>query len=435
LQDNNGLYEAISNGKTIPVFIFTPEQIGQINKYRSQNSINFMCESLKELDSDLKKYGSKLHTYFGNTTKVIAKLIGQIKPTGIYCNANYTPYAKKRDNEIAKLCDAKNIEFCQFEDYGLLPIGSVKSANGTYKKFTPYYNAAKNKKVAKPKKYNIHNLAKISGGNYPITKFYKKHNLPMFGGRKNSLKIISNMSKFGKYGTTRNILAINTTELSAFLKFGCISAREVYHSISNKSGDLVKQLFWRDFFMNLVDGYPHILNGPRFKRNFKQKYNTVKWQTNQSLQFKKWCQGQTGYPIVDAAMTQLNTIGWMHNRGRLIVAWFLTKILGIHWELGEQYFATKLRDYDPAQNNGGWQFCAGSGVDTDQYFRQFNPWAHSEKYDPNGEYIKKWLPILKDVKPKDLHKWDQSWQNYNIKYPKPIVNYEDAKNKVRKIYK
>lgn len=434
LHDNIGLAECLSE-KTVPVFIFTPEQLGDTNKYKSQNAINFMCESLKDLDDELRKHHSKLHTYYGNTAEVVAKILRKHDILGVYSNFGYTPFAKKRDADVEKVCKQFDVEFHQFHDYGLLPIGEVKTSGGVYKKYTPYYLAAKHKKIPKPAKYSLSNLAKIQNNDVPITRFYKKPSKIVekelkAGGRKNGLAVLGR--DFSKYGKTRNMLEINTTQLSAYIKFGCLSIREVYHEVSGE--ELIKQLFWREFFMNIVDEYPKVLNGTHGHRNFNPKYDKILWNTRSDTYFKRWCEGRTGYPVVDAAMKQLNQIGWMHNRGRLITAAFLVKLLGYHWELGERYFATKLRDYDPAQNNGGWQFVAGSGVDAQPYFRMFNPWLQSAKYDPDAVYIKKWCPELKNVEPGDIHKWYQTWEDYDIDYPRPMVEYEDSRDDIKKIY-
>lgn len=435
LHDNNGLAEALSEAKTVPIFIFTPDQIGNQNRYRSQNCINFMCESLKDLDSELRKHGSRLHTYYGHSHAIVARLLRTGRFSAVYSNFGYTPFAILRDKKIAKVCKSADVEFRQFHDFGLLPIGEVTTSGGVYKKFTPYYEAARHRKIPKPARYSLANLAKISGTITPISKYYKYPNRAVekylkAGGRKNGLAIISGLGRLRNYDKTRNILSIDTSQLSAYLKFGCVSAREVYHASPNS--DFTKQLFWREFFMNLSYEFPHTIAGSHGHRNFNPKYDSVKWARTADAKFKKWCEGQTGYPIVDAAMRQLNQIGWMHNRGRLIVSAFLVKLLGYHWELGERYFATQLRDYDPVQNNGGWQFVAGSGVDSQPYFRMFNPWLQSEKYDPDAKYIKKWCPELENIPAADIHKWYDRHQNCG--YPKPMVDYEEYRDRTRKLY-
>jgi deoxyribodipyrimidine photo-lyase len=425
LEDNTGLKEAMEAGKTIPVFIFTPQQIGNGNKFKSEKAIEFMKKSLDELSHELKKHGSKLHIFYGDTATIVRKLIKQYKITGVYSNHNYTPFAINRDKAVQKVCDSLKVEFHEYEDYILYPIDSVSTSSGAYRKYTPFLNTVSGRKVEKPRVYRIKNLisVKSSGG-------VKGGEI---GGRKQGLSLLKKVHS--NYGKTRNLPHIDTTHLSAYIKFGCISPREAYHEFKKHGHDLVKQLIWRDFYIHLVYGYPHVLVGKN--RNFKEKYSEVKWvrlNNGNKNTFMKWCKGETGFPIVDAAMRQLNETGWMHNRGRLITAWFLTKVMGWHWMYGEIYFAKHLIDYDPAVNNGNWQFCAGSGVDTDQYFRLFNPWAQSEKYDTDALYIKKWIPQLKMVPAKHLHNWYKFHTEYKVKYPKPILDYEKSKDHIKTIY-
>lgn len=425
LHDNTGLHAAIKAGKTIPIFVFTPEQIGQQNKYRSQVAIDFMCGALKHLDTELRKHGSRLHVFYGQTHSIVRQIIRQYKIAGVYCNQNYTPFSIERDKAVEKVCKSSKVSFNHSEDYLLFPIGSITTAGGVYKKFTPYFEASKKHKVAPIANYRLTNLTKVTIGNVSIKKFLK--NPPLMKENLGGFKSVPS------YAKTRNTPSIDTTHLSVYIKFGCVSIREVYHWAKLQPRDLAKQLVWRDFYANIVWEYPKVLS----QRNFKEKANKIHWiqltPTNKKY-FISWCEGKTGFPIVDAAMRQLNSSGWMHNRGRLISAWFLTKVMGWHWKYGERYFAIKLIDYDPAQNNGNWQFCAGSGVDTDQYFRQFNPWLQSEKYDADAKYIKKWVPELARIPAKDLHQWYVKHQNYKVKYPAPMIDYEKQKDKIRHIY-
>lgn len=425
LVDNTGLKAAMDAGKTMPVFIFTPQQIGSTNIYRSKNAIEFMTRSLVELDGELRKHKSRLHVFYGDTNTMVKRLIKKHKITAVYSNRNYTPFAIERDKQLKKLCDQLKVTFHEFEDYVLYPIDSVSTSSGAYKKYTPFLNAVSGRKVNKPQKYTIKNL--IATHSDEMSKGGQ------LGGRSQALELLKKVNS--NYGKTRNLPHLDTTHLSAYIKFGCVSPREVYYEFKKHSHDLVKQLIWRDFYIHLVYGYPHVLVGKN--RNFKQKYSDVKWTrltpANKRI-FLKWCNGQTGFPIVDASMKQLNKTGWMHNRGRLIVAWFLTKVMGWHWMYGERYFATRLIDYDPAVNNGNWQFCAGSGVDTDQYFRLFNPWAQSEKYDKEALYIKKWLPQLKAIPAKHLHNWDKHWNEHKVRYPKPMLDYEKSKERIKDVY-
>ena len=265
-----------------------------------------------------------------------------------------------------------------------------------------------------------------------IEKYYninKKNNVN--GGRKEALKILKNINSFSNYEKTRDVLSKNTTHLSAYLKFGCISIREVYHVVKNKFGindDIIKQLLWRDFYYHVGNEYTI------WGKSMKEKYNKIKWLYNKK-HFNKWKNAMTGFPIVDAAMRQLNETGFMHNRGRLIVASFLIKNLQIDWLWGEKYFATQLIDYDPLVNNGNWQWVAGTGTDSQPYFRIFNPWSQSEKHDKDCIYIKKWIPELKNVDNKDIHKWYKTYKNYpNIKYPTPIIDYKKSREKTIDMY-
>ena len=227
----------------------------------------------------------------------------------------------------------------------------------------------------------------------------------------------------------RNILKCNTSILSAYIKFGCISIREVYHFFKDTFGlssELIRQLIWRDFYAHVLFAYPNVLD---------KSSNKIKWMKNKGY-FDKWCSGNTGFPIIDACMRQLNNTGWMHNRGRLVTSCFLVKTLLLDWREGEKYFANKLIDYDVASNNGNWQWISGTGVDSMPYFRTFNPWTQSENYDNDAEYIKQWVPELNDVEPKDIHNWDEMYKKYkDINYPKPIVEFRKQRIKSLELYK
>jgi deoxyribodipyrimidine photo-lyase len=261
----------------------------------------------------------------------------------------------------------------------------------------------------------------------------------VFGGRKNALsKLKTSLVTQSNYDNTRDFLTNNTTGLSAAIKFGCISIREIYHAFFSKYGrnfGLIRELIWREFFAHVLYNFPEVL-----KDSYQPKFKHISWRTgvNAMADFESWKKGQTGFPVVDACMRQLNKTGYMHNRGRMIVANFLVKTLLIDWHLGEQYFAQKLTDYDPASNNGNWQGISGTGVDMKPYFRDMNPWIQSEKFDKLTEYIKKWVPELNDVSPQDIHKWDEMCENpkyKNINYPQPIVNYHQQKIKMLEFYK
>ena len=436
LHDNIGLINALKNSKkVIPIFIFTPEQIKK-NQYKSNNAIQFMIESLKELDKELKKKKSKLYFFYGKQHKIISKINKEIEIDSVYLNKDYTPYAIKRDKKIKKICLKNNINYFEFEDILLRPVGSIKSNDNVYLKFTPYFRASSKIKVNKPTKnlYSNYFKKKIKCEyKKDIDNFYKfNEHILIRGGRKEALLKLNKINNFKKYNDKRNILSISTTHLSAYIKFGCISIREVYHKFKKKlqnNNQLISQLHWRDFYYNICFFHPHVIG-----KSLKSKYDDIEWDNNSNL-FNKWKEGKTGYPVVDACMRELNTTGYMHNRGRLIVASFLVKILLVDWRKGEKYFATQLTDYDVSVNNGNWQWVSGSGADSQPYFRIFNPWLQSKKFDENCEYIKKWVPELSEVKNNDIHKWDLKYTSYKKVYIKPIVNYKEKRLNTLKIYK
>ena len=442
LDDNTTLLKALHEcDKVIPIFIFNPKQITNKNEYKSNNCIQFMCECIDDLNIQLNKKNSKLFLFYGNPIKVLQSLISNnININAIYFNKDYTPFATKREYDINELCKKKQIQLCMEEDYLLTGIDKVHNVSGnSYLKFTPFMRTAKKLKVREPIKNNKSNYIPH---NYKLNNkyeyiddyhnFYKynEHN-SVIGGRNNAIKILNSLDDFKKYSTERNFPSTETTHLSAYLKFNVVSIREVYYAVKNKlniNTKLIDQLYWRDFYMIIAYNHPHI-----FGHNMKQNYK-MKWKNNKSL-FEKWKNGITGIPIIDASMRQMNTIGWMHNRPRMIVANFLIKVMQIDWRYGEKYFAQKLVDYDPCNNNGGWQWSAGTGTDSQPYFRYFNPWSQSEKYDYDCKYIKKWIPELQNVDNKDIHKWYLKYNDSkysHIKYIKPIYNNDQISEQVKK---
>jgi deoxyribodipyrimidine photo-lyase len=438
--DNNGLNYLSEHCKNIyAIFIFTPEQVGKENKYKSDNSVQFMIESLENLSDEIKNKGGRLYTFYGDNEKIIHNCIKSFDINLVVFNLDITPYAIKRDNEIIKLCKKNNIHSHYGNDYYLHTPGTITTGNGNpYQKFTPYYITASKIKVDPPSRAK-HIPFKTSNINIPnkisldeaMNKFTNiNEDILVHGGRNEALKQLIKASKTqSNYTKTHNDLDKQTTQLSAYIKFGCISIREVYKTLKSKK-DIIRQLYWRDFYANILHEFPHVLG-----HSMKPNYDKIKWNHNYNF-FDKWCKGNTGFPIVDAGMRQLNTTGYMHNRARLVVASFLIKILLIDWRKGEKYFATKLTDYDPASNNLNWQWCASSAVDSQPYFRIFNPWLQTESYDHDCKYIKIWIPELKDVPNKDILKWDTMYSEYkNIHYPKPIVDYQEQKEKALKIYK
>ncbi len=437
IKDNTALNECIKNSDTIyPIFIFTPEQITN-NSYKSDNAVMFMVESLMELKKELPQ----LTFCYGEIKKVLKNIIKNNKITAIYTNTDYTKYSVKREKIISKLCMKNEIEFKYYHDILLFEPKSITTGSGSiYQKFTPFYKVCIKTKVREPHSISLKNCKHVKT-KYEIDKnkidnFYEYNDkIHIHGGRDSALKILNNINNFKTYEKTRNTLSIPTTNLSAYLKFGCVSIREAYYKIKDKLGSkdpLLRQLIWREFYYHLGDGFIE-----RFGNSLKENYDNIKWENDMS-KFNKWKNGMTGFPIVDACMNQLNITGYMHNRGRLIVSSFLVKLLMIDWRLGEKYFAQKLVDYDVLVNNGNWQWTAGSGADSMPYFRIFNPILQSKSYDADADYIKKWLPQLKDIEPKHLHDWEKYHNLYNMKdisYYEPIISYKENRVKVLKMYK
>lgn len=438
--DNKGLNLLNEKCKNIyTIFIFTPEQVGSSNKFKSDNSVQFMIESLEDLSKEISKNGGHLFTFYGKNDKVVADCIKAFDINIVCFNLDYSPYAKERDADIIKLCEKMETYVMYDYDYYLHEPDSIKTGSGTpYLKFTPYYENALKKKVDQPSKARKLHL-RNSNANIPnkislsqaLNKFTKINpDILVHGGRNEAIKQLKIATKNIKhYSQTRDELYKPTSQLSAFIKFGCVSIREVYyHFKSNKS--FIRQLYWRDFYGQILYNFPQVLGYA-----LQTKYNKIKWHHNEKL-FNAWKNGETGIPIVDASQRQLLETGWTHNRGRMISSSILTKILLIDWREGEKFYAQHLVDYDVANNNGGWTWSAGVGVDAQPWFRYFNPYTQSKDHDPKCEYIKKWIPELKDVLSEDIHNWDTAWEKYkDIKYPKPIVNFSEQREKSLKMYK
>jgi len=438
--DNNGLNLLNEYCKNIyTIFIFTPEQVGSGNKYKSDNAVQFMIESLKDLASQISKSGGRLYTFYGHNDKVVADCINAFDAEIVCFNEDITPYAIERDAKISQICEKLDVFVLKTPDYYLHQPGTIVNGSGKiYQKFTPYYETAMKKKVEAPaakkhlslksKDSSIPNKISLEDAMQKFTEV--NPNILVHGGRPEAIQVLKSAVKSqAHYSKTHNELAKQTTLLSAYIKFGCISIREVYKTLHGKP-DIIRQLFWRDFYAGILHSFPRVLG-----HALKPKYDKLKWHHNERW-FKAWCNGETGFPIVDAGMRQLNQCGYMHNRARLIVASFLTKTLLIHWLKGEEYFASKLTDYDVASNNGNWQWVASSGADSQPFFRIFNPWEQTKNYDPECSYIKTWVPELKDVPVKDIFNWETKYTEYkDTKYPKPICNYKEQKEMTIKMYK
>lgn len=438
IQDNNGLNQFMDETESVtPIFCFTPEQINENNnKYFSHNSVQFLCESLRDLRKNISQKGGELYIFHSELLTLLRKIHKESKIVSIGFNTDYTPYAKEREQAIKFMCKSLEITCKVYHDYLLAPIGSFLKGDGNpYTVYTPFKNFVYKNKNLIPnitikrtftfKKFN--HLKSMKESTYDLDIFYKKNSKAhVHAGRKIALSLLTRAKNLA-YDQNRNTLDFETTNLSAFIKYGNISIREAFHKLheSNQSG-ICDQLIWREFYFYIAYYFPHVI---KRSKNYNPKYDGIKWVKNKKW-FDAWCKGKTGYPIVDACMTQLNTTGYMHNRGRLIVSNFLNRILGMDWRLGERYFAQKLIDYDPCVNNGNWQWIASTGTDPKPYFqRLFNPWLQSAKFDPKAKYIKRWLPQLRNISPKDLHSWEDVYKDYNVDYFKPIVDYTEARKR------
>lgn len=445
LIDNIGFINAsLSSKVVIPIFIFTPEQISDKNQYKSNNAINFMIESLINIQNKITSKNGNLYIYYGKQHEILESIFKKNKDIdGVFLNKDYTKYAIEREKKIEKVCVKFNRFLGVFNDYLLHDVNTTLNGLGTnYSKFTPYYKKVIEKEVELPNNFKIKNYGLISNNIKTVTiEYIKKHylnyndiNTELIGGRISGIKAIKKIKNFKLYDETRDDMTKYTTQLSAHIKFGTISIREIYHYIKKLFGvkhSIIRQLYWREFYFNIAYNNPDIFSG----YSFKEKYDKIIWEKNVK-KINKWKNGNTGFPIVDAAMRELNNSGYMHNRGRLITANFLVKILNIDWREGEKYFAKKLTDYDPSINNGNWQWVSGSGADSQQYNRIYNPCSQSGRHDPDAIYIKKWIPELSNVNPSYIHKWPMCYSFYpKIKYVKPMIDYKIAREKSLKMYK
>lgn len=436
LEDNKGLLFALKQAKeVIPCFIFTPEQI-EHNPYFSNAGFQFMIESLEDLQDSLEKKGAKLHLFYGSPEKIVEECIEKLTIDAVIVNQDYTPYSLGRDQKIQKITQKHCISFHSFQDLLLHPVeDTLKSDGKPYTIFTPFYKNASKIAVEAPMKNSYHNYYTGSIAFSKKSSFYDtllpKRPFPKQGGRKNCLQILKSLKDFSDYSISRDFPITPTTRLSPHLKFTTCSPREIYQSIIENLGpssDLIRSLYWRDFFTSIAFHFPKVFSGA-----FHSQFNNLPWNLDEKL-FKAWCEGKTGFPIVDAGMQELNTTGFMHNRVRMIVSSFLIKDLHINWQWGEKYFAQKLVDYDPCVNNGNWQWAASTGCDAQPYFRIFNPWLQAKKFDPDCEYIKQWIPELISFAPNIIHNWHLK-RPVDSSYPIPIIDHTKESKKSLSDYK
>ena len=415
IDDNPGLYEALGNSKNvIPIFIFDTNIIDNLPS--DDNRIKFIWHSLSLLNERLKEVGSKLNVFKGNPLEVFKKIILKYRLTSVYVNRDYEKYSIKRDKEINNFLNENKIAFNASKDHVLFEPNEILKSDGTpYTVFTPYSKKWFEKFYSeKLPQYQIKNL---------VDNFFKTNYKPIIS--LSEIGFSNDEIEFEKfnlgdeliknYNSKRDFPYLNSTsKIGPYLRFGLISVREVGGKTIEKKFDqsFLRQLIWRDFYIQIFFHFPDSEN-----ENFKPAYDKIIW-LNEEEKFEKWCAGETGYPIVDAGMKELNATGFMHNRVRMIAASFLCKHLLIHWKKGESYFAKKLLDYEMASNVGNWQWVAGTGVDAAPYFRLFNPEIQMKKFDPQKVYIKKWLP-----------KYDPE------NYLEPIIDHNYARERCLNAYK
>ena len=440
LPDNLGLIAALQTSKEVmPIFIFDSRQADpKENKYFSAPAFHFLLNSLAELNSALKDRGTKLYVFSGNPARIVESLIKQDSIDAVFVNKDYTPFSKRRDGEIAKVCAKYKVSFKEHNDYTLSPLEDIRTNQGkVYTIFTPFMKKAMADAVAKPSQNNFSNYfsAKLNTPTSSLKDYQtdvSKYKLTLKGGRREALKMLKENQYLNNYQDSRNLPADHgTSRLSAHHKFGTISIRESYHMAVEKTGkhsQFISELYWRDFYLYIAYHFPKV-----FKESFLPWGNNIAWLNNKK-QFAAWCEGKTGVPMVDAGMRELNQTGWMHNRSRMIVASYLTKSLLIDWRWGEKYFAQNLIDYDPSQNNGGWQWSASTGADP-KPIRIFNPYTQAQNYDPEAVYIKRWVPELQAVETKLLT--DGKTRDFSklvSDYPSPLVDQTGSYHRARAAY-
>lgn len=414
LDDNVGLYHALSGGLPILVlFIFDTNILNDLDDPYDAR-ITFIHNQITTINNQLKDKGSRLLVKHGSPQEVWSQLIKEYAIHEVFANHDYEPYACERDHSIAQLLKKEEIKFKTFKDQVLLEKSEVvKENNNPYVVFTPY--SKQWFKVISPERYQSLPSA-LTFKNFVPCKFEEPVSLNELGFKASALNIpSSNLSDviLVNYKDHRDFPAEDaTSRLGVHLRFGTISIRKVASQAKTLSQTYLKELIWREFYQMILWHFPRVVH-----ENFQTKYNHLTWR-NSEEEFEAWCKGQTGYPIVDAGMRQLNETGYMHNRVRMIVASFLTKHLLIDWRWGEAYFAKKLLDYELASNNGGWQWAAGTGVDAAPYFRVFNPHLQVKKFDPELRYIKKWVPEFQE-----------------LSYPRPIVEHKQARERAIRAYK
>lgn len=414
LFDNAGLYRALNSGlPVLPIFIFDSNILEKLSS-KNDARVSFIHSELTKINDELVKLGSSVKVLHEKPLNAFRKLKAEFEISAVYANRDYEPYANQRDTEIETFLKQESIEFYLFKDHVIFEHNEVVKEDGTpYTVFTPYSKKWKNKfengQIQEfPSQKYLNGFVKSEMFLIPELKDlgFIKSNVPVPAMKITDKNLIN-------YAEKRDLPALDaTSKLGIYLRFGTISIREVTRKAMEVSEVFLNELIWRNFFIDILWHFPHVAD-----KSFKPKYDFIQWRNNEN-EFNAWCRGETGYPLVDAGMRELNETGFMHNRVRMVTASFLTKHLLIDWRWGEAYFAQKLLDFELASNNGNWQWAAGCGCDAAPYFRVFNPEAQQKKFDPEAKYILKWVP-----------------EYGTIKYSRQIVDHKLARDRVLKVYK
>ncbi|MFD2744444.1 MULTISPECIES: cryptochrome/photolyase family protein [Sphingobacterium] len=411
LEDNVGLSKALAEDfPVVPIFIFDQDILSKLSNSEDIR-VDYIHQALQSLQEKLETVGSSLHVYFGKVQDVFESLLQQFDVQLVFCNQDYEPSAIKRDHQIEQLLRKKDIVFHSFKDQVIFEKDEILKNDGKpYTVYTPY---ARKWRATLERKHYTAAPSKLEG--FYTTSKKKMPSLKDLGFEKTALEYETpslTPGKINDYDQHRDFPAEDrTTRLGVALRFGTISVRECVKTALKTNDVWLSELIWREFFMQILYHFPHVVD-----TSFKPAYDNIRWRNNEK-EFEKWCQGKTGYPIVDAGMRQLNQTGFMHNRVRMVAASFLCKHLLIDWRWGEAYFAEKLLDYELSSNNGNWQWAAGCGCDAAPYFRIFNPDAQTKRFDKDLKYIKRWNP------------------NYADRIERAIVDHKEARERALKTYK
>lgn len=413
INDQSAFYHALKGDyPVLPVFIFDPAILDKLQDKKDKR-VAFIHHNLHLLQSEFTARESSIYVIHNSVLEAFEKLTSEFDVKAVYTNHDYEPYAIKRDLAAETLLNSKNIPFKTFKDQVIFEKSEIIKSDGTpYTVFTPFSKKWKESLTEKnyksfPSEEYLLNLHKTNAYTIPTLKEI---------GFEDSIlqfpEINLSEKRIREYHEYRNLPSVDGTSMaSVHLRFGTVSVRQLVKLAFKWNEQWLNELIWREFFMMILYHFPHVVNG-----SFKKKYDQIKWRNNEA-EFRKWCRGETGYPIVDAGMKQLNETGLMHNRVRMITAGFLCKHLLIDWRWGEAYFAEKLLDFDLSANNGNWQWAAGSGCDAAPYFRIFNPTAQTLKFDPKLTYIKRWLP------------------HFELNLMPPVVEHDFARKRALEVYK